>query len=118
MALAVCPWIPEVWMSLRYGGIQFFPRAENGRIRWEIGSLSPILEFPFKMVNAFHRIGVTDHKVNATLHNIQSTGLAPQRKKGVRCHTGHTGVTLDPEMVKIGSALSGTLLNMHSHSRP
>lgn len=53
------------------------------------------------MVNAFHRIGVTDHKVNVTLHNIQSKCLAPQRIKGARCHAGHKGVTLGLEMVKI-----------------
>lgn len=57
------------------------------------------------------------HKVNATLHNIQNTGLAPQHIKGSRCHAGHTGVTLGPEM-KIGSTLSGTPLTMHSASRP
>lgn len=83
-----------------------------------IGSLSPTLEFSFKLVNVFHRIGVTDHKVNVTLHNTQSTGLAPQRIKAVRCHAGHTGVMLGPEMVKTGSTLSGTLLNLHSASRP
>lgn len=43
----------------------FFPRAVNCHLRWKciVGSLPPTLEFPLKMVNVFHKIGVNDYKM-------------------------------------------------------